>query len=255
MIFHTFGDESNKTAVLIHGALTPWQIWDTAVEKFKEDYFVVVPELDAHTQEEASSFRSVEDEAEKIAEFLRQTRGGKTDLLAGLSMGGHIAAELAGRQDIKVNNLVLDGAPLMPLPKIFVSVMTRNYLSIIHKSQRRDPRVIESFKRDFLPEKYLGDFLKIADNMEENSVKNMLESVFGRFEFRKIDGQILFMHGTKGNESVAAKSARKMKAVNPQTDIKVYKGYAHAQLLCFEPSKWASETSAWLEGREDADRS
>ena len=46
MIFHTYGNKESKAIVLIHGMLTPWQIWNTAVKKFSEDYYVVVPELE-----------------------------------------------------------------------------------------------------------------------------------------------------------------------------------------------------------------
>ena len=47
MIFHTYGKKENKAIVLIHGVLTPWQIWNTAIRKFKRNYYVIVPELDA----------------------------------------------------------------------------------------------------------------------------------------------------------------------------------------------------------------
>ena len=30
MIFHTFGDNHNLAILLIHGVLTPWQIWEDA---------------------------------------------------------------------------------------------------------------------------------------------------------------------------------------------------------------------------------
>jgi hypothetical protein len=30
--------------------LTPWQIWNTAAERFSKDHYVIVPELDAHTE-------------------------------------------------------------------------------------------------------------------------------------------------------------------------------------------------------------
>ena len=30
MIFHTYGNKENKAVVLIHGMLTPWQIWNYA---------------------------------------------------------------------------------------------------------------------------------------------------------------------------------------------------------------------------------
>ena len=50
MIFHTYGDKGNKAVVLIHGMLTPWQIWNTAAERFSKDHYVIVPELDAHAK-------------------------------------------------------------------------------------------------------------------------------------------------------------------------------------------------------------
>ena len=68
MIFHTFGDVSKKPVLLIHGMLNPWQLWEETVEHFSKEYYVVVPELDAHTEEETSTFVSVDDEAKAIRE-------------------------------------------------------------------------------------------------------------------------------------------------------------------------------------------
>ena len=34
MNFHTFGDESKPVILLIHGVLTPWQVWETQIEHF-----------------------------------------------------------------------------------------------------------------------------------------------------------------------------------------------------------------------------
>ena len=118
--------------------------------------------------------------------------------------------------------------------------MKKGYKSIIAKSKKRDPKIIESCKRDFLPERYHEAFFKLADNMDNESVDRMLESVFSAFEYKKYGSgmKILFMHGTKGNESVAAKSALKMKETNPQTEILCFEGCAHAQVACFEPDKW-----------------
>ena len=243
MNIHTFGDKSNKTVVLIHGALCPWQMWDEAIEYFKNDYYVVVPELDGHTEDKTSRFTSVEEEAAEISRYLKENLDGKVYMLCGLSMGGRVAATVAKNKNLSIEKLVLDGAPLKKLPGILIGIMTKSYKTIIRKAKARDPKVLESFKKDFLPEKYLEEFLKIADNMEDASIDNMLESVFSEFEFIKYnsDMNILFMHGTKGNESVAAKGAVLMKKHNPQTEIRSFNGYAHAQLACFEQSKWIKE--------------
>ena len=251
MKFHTVGNESGKIIVLIHGMLNPWQIWMDVANAFSEEYYVVIPELDAHTQEEPSHFISVEDEAAKIYDYLIQNFDGELYMICGLSMGGRIAATLAGLQGISTEYLVLDGAPLLPMPEIMIKVMTGNYIRIIQKSRKRDPKVMENFKKDFLPERFLEDFLRLAEYMDELSVKNILSSVFSAFEFRRYDDscKILFMHGTKGNELVSKKSAVKMKEVNPQTNIRCYNGYAHAQLLSFEQSKWIDEVKDFLENQ------
>ena len=70
MEFHTFGNKGNHLAVLIHGVLTPWQIWERTAERLSKEYYVIVPELDAHTENEPSSFNSIEDEAAKIKNYI-----------------------------------------------------------------------------------------------------------------------------------------------------------------------------------------
>ena len=40
MKFHTFGSDKNPPIVLIHGTLTPWQVWEKQIEHFKKKYYV-----------------------------------------------------------------------------------------------------------------------------------------------------------------------------------------------------------------------
>jgi hypothetical protein len=58
--------------------------------------------------------------------------------------------------------------------------------------------------------------------------------------------KILFMHGTKGNESVSRKCALKMKKVNPQTEIRCFEGLGHAELACFKPDQWVKEVEDFI---------
>ncbi|MCR4644322.1 MAG: alpha/beta hydrolase [Oscillospiraceae bacterium] len=232
MKFHTFGSNTERAIVLIHGMLDPWQMWQTAIDAFSGDYYVIVPELDAHTEDEVSRFVAVEDEAAQIRQFLLENCGGSVYAICGLSMGGRIAASLA---------------PLLPMPKLMIGIMKKSYGTIIRKSKQRDPKTLENAKRDFLPEALIPDFLKVADHMEEGSISNMLDSIFSGYDFRQLPCRILFLHGTKGNESVSKKAAVKMKAVNPQTEIRCFKGYAHAQLASFEAEKWVDEVKGFLE--------
>lgn len=243
MVFHTYGNKENQAVILLHGMLTPYQIWDEAASYFSNRYYVIVPELDGHTEKEKSTFISVEDEVNKLIEYIRQELNGKVYLLAGLSMGGRIAAELAKSDAVSIEYLVLDGAPLTKTNSLLMTIMKKNYWSIIRRSQKRDPKVKESFKKDFLPEKFWELYLKIADNMKQQSVNNIIDSVFIPFEFISYPGhmKILFMHGTKGNESVSRKGAIRMKEQNLQMEIRCFDGLAHAELACFKQDQWIKE--------------
>ena len=66
MVFHTYGNKNNKAVVLIHGMLTPYQIWNRAAQVYESKHYVIVPELDGHTEDEISTFISVEDEVRKL---------------------------------------------------------------------------------------------------------------------------------------------------------------------------------------------
>ena len=248
MKFHEFGDKNNRSMILVHGMMNPWQIWEDAAGYFSKEYYVIIPELDAHTEEETSSFISVEDEAEKIRKYVITNLGGKINVLCGLSMGGRIAAHLAGMPEITVDTLVLDGAPLQKLPGLAKAMIKNSYRMVINKSKNRDSKILERAKKEFLPERYIEAYLKVADHMDEASIPVIIDSVFQPFEYKVYDGnmRILFMHGTKGNEKVSMKAAKRMKEINSQTEIRCFQGYAHAQLASFEIDRWISEVSDFL---------
>ena len=76
----------------------------------------------------------------------------------------------------------------------------------------------------------------------------MIDSVFTDFEFVRYPDEmhILFMHGTKGNESVSRKGSVKMKNANPQTEIRCFEGLAHGELACFKSEQWAAEVEGFI---------
>lgn len=144
MRFHTFGNIDNRKMILVHGVLTPWQIWNEAIEQFSKNYFVIVPALDGHIEEEASEYISVDDEAKKITSYVLDNYGEDIFAICGLSMGGAITYKIFESRRLNIQNVIMDGAPLLPLGKLPIWFMTKSYISIVHKSKKRDDKVIES---------------------------------------------------------------------------------------------------------------
>lgn len=151
MLFHTFGDANKKTIIFIHGMLTPWQMWQASIDHFSKSYFVIVPELDAHTEKSATRFISIENEAAQIKDYLQKLRRKEIFAICGLSMGGRIAAVLASFSEINTEYLVLDGAPLLSTSSILKTIMIRSYLSIIRKTKKEILRLLTVLNKNFYP--------------------------------------------------------------------------------------------------------
>ncbi len=249
MRFHTFGNKKNKIMILIHGVLTPWQIWQEQINYFEKEYYVIVPALDGHVEEEVSEYISVEDEADKIIEYVINNCGKDVETICGLSMDGVIAYKIFESNKINIKYLVIDGGPLAPINKLLIWFMEKSYISIVNKAKVRDKRTLENFKKNFLPEKYLNSFLKFADTMTDKTISNMIRSVFQTRISKDVKNNstnILYMHGTKGNEMVSKKAAKIMKEIYPHTKIECFDGYLHAELAVYHCEKWIRHVDRFI---------
>lgn len=251
MIFHTFGDVSKPKMLLIHGVLCPWQIWDEVVAHYSEKNFIIVPELDGHTQNLSTRFRSVEDEAEEIVKYLSLLGISQLDTVCGLSMGGRIAALLWKDGSVKIKHLVLDGAPLVQAGGFVTKIVRDFYIDIVAKCKERDPKTIANSKKNFLPAKYTDDFLRLVDKMEGETITNVCASVCGGDFPTHLSAEgmrILYLYGTKSNEMLSKKSVKLLKKHYPSVKLVKCSGMGHAELLCFHTPEWITTVDAFLSG-------
>ena len=248
MQIHKFIEGKKPIMVLIHGILTPWQIWMPQIMAFKEKYNIYAVALNSHTEESASEFISAAAEAEEMEEYFRKQNIETIDVLCGLSLGGKISYEIWKNGKLNIGNLILDGAPLVSCPKIAKRIMINNYKKIIHQSKVREEKVLESFKKQFLPEKYLESYLKIADFMTDKSMENLVCAAFNGSICKDVNNhsRILFIHGTRGNEILSKKAAKLMKKYYPETEVVCFKGDAHCYKAIYEPEKWIEVVDAFL---------
>lgn len=248
MRLHEFGKENAPIMVLIHGVLTPWQIWMPQIRAFEKDYHIFAVALSAHTEEEASEFISLEVEVAEILQALYTHGVSEIEALCGLSLGGVIAHEIWKTTSLPIKHLILDGAPLVPFPFGSGKFMAKNYVKIIHKSKERDPKVLASFKKNFLPEKYLESYLKIADFMTDTSMTNIVMAADAGNLCTTVDNisRILFLHGTKGNEILSKKVGKLIKKAYPEAEVICFKGDVHCYKAIYEPEKWVEVVGNFL---------
>ena len=122
MLFNTFGDPTQKSLMLVHGLGVSYQVFLPLIERLQARYRIIAAQvdgflIDAKNAPISSSFTSVDDQVDQLVEHIRTVYGGHLYAAYGLSMGGCIVAKLQERADISIDHVILDAAPLVPLPR------------------------------------------------------------------------------------------------------------------------------------------
>lgn len=247
MSIHSFGNSNKPVIILIHGMLTPWEIWCPHIEYFSANYHVLVPELGGHGGNKTDRFSSIEDECIKIETFLHNNSINEIFAVCGLSLGGVVAYKIWERKRVNTKNLVLDGAPLSRFGVVLRKVMTANYISIIEKSKSRDKKTLSNFSEYFLPAEYLQNYLKIADNITSDSVAKIVSAISEEF----ISGEpaelenVLYMYGTAMNEYLSRKSVKALIKTGLKNSLR-FDGQGHCYKAIYEPIEWCRIVDTFL---------
>lgn len=243
MRFIEAGKYNQKVMLLIHGMQVPWQVWNEHIKYFSKFYHVIVPILSGHDPEDTSTFLSIQEEAVKIEDFL--ILHNKTEIMAicGVSMGGAISTLLWKRGNLQIENLILDGAPLLPYNKIISNIIAKQYLYLSAKVKKRDTKTLAKCEAKFMPSKYMRYFLDMIDIMSEETIQNCVISVSKyRLDIdRNIKNvNLAYFYGTGINEYYSKKSAKYLLSEYPQAKIHCLKGCSHCEFYLYKPEKHIS---------------
>lgn len=69
MNFKEYGDIKNNTIMLLHGGGLSWWNYRDEAEKLQNDFHVIIPILDGHSESDRD-FTSIEDNAQEIIEYI-----------------------------------------------------------------------------------------------------------------------------------------------------------------------------------------
>lgn|GEM_PF-302123 len=118
MKYFEFGKQNELTLLLLHGALTTWQLSFMPFIKAAESKFhiIAVAEDGFNTDEPQTDAVSVIAEAEKITEYLVENFGGRIDIILGESLGGMIMTEILLDPRISVHTAIADGFTILEYP-------------------------------------------------------------------------------------------------------------------------------------------
>lgn len=108
--FDAAGPVNAPAILLVHGSVVTRKMWLPQLRGLADAYRLIAPDLPGHGALAHVPF-TFDAAVQALAELIRQEAQGRA-LVAGISMGGYIAIELAARYPDRVAGLVLSGCSL-----------------------------------------------------------------------------------------------------------------------------------------------
>ena len=229
MEFHTYGNPTNPTLLLLPGLGVSHEIFLPLVELLKDSFRIVAVEIDGFLIGKPSRFTSVDDQAAQVNRYVQEHFEGKLDVAYGLSLGGKILSRMMERGEIAVSHAIMDAAPLLPLPKWSVNPLRYyqafNVWTCYHWT---------GFWRWLFHSHYfdvlLDEVKKVFPSDGTRAVKEGYKSVYTS-KLESISGpDIHYWYGTK-EAFVAKPQVRHLLSICPAAHVEVFPKMNHGQLL------------------------
>ena len=229
--------------MLLPGLGVSYELFLPLIERLKDVIYIVAVEVDGFILGAFTAFTSVDDQAAQANAYVNEHMGGRLDCAYGLSMGGKILSRMMERREIAIDHAVLDAAPLLPLPKWLVGPLRyyqcANVWTCYHWTGFWK-WVFHSHYFDVL----LDECKKVWPYGKGRAVLDGYKDIYTH-KLESIDGpDIHFWYGTK-EAFVAKPQAEHLKRLLPGTNVEVFKGMNHGQLLVDRPDEVAKRILAF----------
>ena len=229
MDFKLFGKEGAPTLMLIPGLGVSYEIFLPLIVILKDKFHIIAVQVDGFTLGKHTEFTSVDNQARQVIEYIEKILDGHLDVAYGLSLGGKILSRVLELDKVSIEHAILDAAPLLPLSRWLVSPLKRLQCANVWTCYHWTGFwrwVFHSHYFDVL----LDECKKIYPYGGGKAVLDGYTSVYTT-KLESISGNdIHYWYGTK-EAFVAKPQVKHLKELYPNTNVKVFKGMNHGQLL------------------------
>ena len=239
MNFKEYGDIKNNTIMLLHGGGLSWWNYRDEAEKLQNDFHVIIPILDGHSESDRD-FTSIEDNAQEIIEYIANNFNGHIHLIGGLSLGGQILLEILAKKNDICDFAIIESALAMPMKvtqKMIKPPFSMSYGLISKKWFSKMQFNSLGIKKELFDDYYIDTCKITKENMiafmEANSkyeIKDTLQDTKAR---------VLVIVGEK-ERPIMKKSADKINEKIGTSSIEVIPNYFHGELSINNPDRYIS---------------
>ncbi len=252
MKIYTFGKKENPVVMLLPGTCCHWKSFEGVIPKLSENFYVLCVSYDGFDETEHSAFVSMQDEAEKIEDCIKENLNGEIRTVYGCSLGGTLAAMLAERGNVRIRHAVIGSSDFDTCGEILARLETKLMVKMIYpllatgrmhgilgKIMDRKMAGADGYMKSMMKMFGVGS-TKMRFVTKESVANQFYSDLVTRLPY-KMD-----THGTKISIFYAAKMGKKyLKRYHKYFDSpKIYKdNLRHEELLVCYPDQWVGRVS------------
>ena len=240
-----YGQQNPNVIMLLHGGgLSRWNYREVA-KLLAERYHVVLPVLDGHADSDAP-FTTIEDNAAGLISYVDAHFGGQVFAVAGLSLGGQVAAEmLSQRKDIcryaliesaLVKPMKLTSALIAPTFGMSYGLVKQKWFATIQADYLGIPKA--------LFDDYYRDTCKISKaDMIAFLKANSLYAI--KPSLSETTAKVKIVAGLREQKSIRDSAKLLHKAI-PGSNLEILPGLRHGDLSINKPEQYVEILTDWI---------
>lgn len=250
MLVKEFGTQNKEVLILLHGGGLSWWNYQEATKLLAEQYHVVLPVLDGHGGSEVP-FHSIEENARHIFAMIKERFSGRVAAIAGVSLGGQIAAELLSMHPEVCRFALLESTLVKPMALTYRLIKPTYEVSYGMIQQKWFAKL----QADYLgiPKDLFEDYFQDTCKISKTDMIAFLEANSNykiKAGLSKTRAKVLILAGSREIRQIRD-SAVVLQNTIPNSQMKILPGYRHGEFSLNHPAEFAALLSAGLDTKEE----
>ena len=242
------GNPEGKTVMLLHGNLMCWKQFEDVIPFLEKDYCVLAVSFDGFDGTGKTTYTTAQDQANKLAEYLKENCGGRLDMLYAESLGCGPAVMLKALDSVHIDHMILSGAEYLDY-----GILNGLLLKIMPQKQFKTAKEksMPTWALKFMGQTQEGMELmmrKIPDNISLESIRATWEVGLNLYRTElpvQRDAKVACWYGEK--EGHMKKAVERLRQTYPMLVVRCFEGYGHGEIMN-HPQQLTSELIDFLNG-------
>ncbi len=237
---YEFGKENEKTIMLLPGNMMTHRQYEKLVPMLESKYHIITVSFDGFDETGETTYTTAEEQANKLAKYIKENLNGRIDLVYAESLGGCPATYLTRIKDISVGGIIISGTSYWNLG-IFNSIARNTLYKIPYKFMSKAKKDGTLHLPDWLLKSMGRTKEEIQGMFSQMCVEVTKETMYATFsegiDFYinvskwEANTKIPFACWYGEKESNMKKAIKELKRAFPKIEIHSFKGLGHGEIV------------------------